>query len=222
MRTKIPRCALALLGLALVGTAQAQWKWLDSAGQVNYSDHPPPVSVPATRILSQGGTMRAAQAVQAAGAAGTAGGGGSAGGVARDAAATPDVRANATSGSAGAPAQQAASGAPAGAPASAAPGAGSSAAPAKPRTAAERLNDLRKQQALKETAEREAAQLQRAQAGVAKWCEELQGRARTLESGMRMARVEADGEQAVLSDEERASQLQGIRRDLAAQCASGT
>ena len=236
MRTKIPRCALALLGLALAGSVQAQWKWLDAAGQVNYSDHPPPVSVPATRILSQGGTLRAASAAPAAAAATSAGaslaataGSGAAGGAAQDAAAAPDGRATASpaaagspSGSpAGSPVQQAASAAAGASPASGAPGKAEGAAPARPRTAAERLNELRKQQALKEAAEREADQLKRAQAGVAQWCEDLRGRARMLESGMRVARVDASGERSFVSDDERAAQLEAIRRDLDAQCAPG-
>lgn len=201
MRTKISRCALGLLGLALAGSAQAQWKWLDAAGQVNYSDHPPPVSVPAARILSQGSTLRAASEAPAAvpGTSADANAGSdSARGAAKDASTAPDGR-EAT-----------------------APGKSDVAAPAKPRTAAERLNELRRQQALKEAAEREAEQQQRAQAGVAQWCEELRGRARILESGMRVARVDSGGERSFVSDDERAAQLRAIRRDLDAQCAPGS
>ena len=171
MRTTIPGCALALLGLALAGQAHAQWKWLDAGGQVNYSDQPPPLSVPAGRILSQGSSLRSAPSLAAA-----------------------------------------------------APGSAAGAAPAagRPLTAAERLNEMRKQQALKEAKEREAEQQQRAQAGTAQWCEELRGRERLLASGMRVARVDASGDQAFMGDEERTAQLQAIRTDLETHCAAGS
>lgn len=211
MRTTIPGCALALLGLALAGHAHAQWKWLDAGGQVNYSDQPPPLSVPAARILSKGSSLRTAPALAAtagSGAARAAGPG---------QAAAADGSAPVPASAAGAP-TQAASTAPG------APGSGVNAAPAAggPLTPAERLNEMRKQQALKEAKEREAEQQQRAQAGTAQWCEELRGRERLLASGMRVARVDASGDQAFMGDEERTAQLQAIRTDLETHCAAGS
>lgn len=45
--------AVALIagGCALAGTALAQYVWIDGSGVKQYSDMPPPVSVPAARIL---------------------------------------------------------------------------------------------------------------------------------------------------------------------------
>ena len=45
----------ALLGLALALPAQAQWKWRDKNGQTQYSDLPPPPTVPEQDILSRPG-----------------------------------------------------------------------------------------------------------------------------------------------------------------------
>ena len=44
---------LCVLGLSLAGTAAAQWKWRDAQGQVQYSDRPPPQSIPARDILGK-------------------------------------------------------------------------------------------------------------------------------------------------------------------------
>lgn len=42
-----------MLGLSLAGSVAAQWKWRDAQGQVQYSDRPPPQSVPARDILGK-------------------------------------------------------------------------------------------------------------------------------------------------------------------------
>ncbi|MCX7659106.1 DUF4124 domain-containing protein [Caldimonas sp.] len=44
--------ALALM-LASAGPVWAQWKWKDSSGKVQYSDRPPPASVPDRDILQR-------------------------------------------------------------------------------------------------------------------------------------------------------------------------
>lgn len=52
--------ALLVLSLALLaGAAQAQniWKWRDANGVMQFSDHPPPNSVPAKDIVSRPGTQ---------------------------------------------------------------------------------------------------------------------------------------------------------------------
>jgi hypothetical protein len=43
----------AFLGLTLALPASAQWKWRDKAGQTQYSDLPPPPSVPESDILQR-------------------------------------------------------------------------------------------------------------------------------------------------------------------------
>jgi hypothetical protein len=44
---------LCAFGLSLAETANAQWKWRDAQGQVQYSDRPPPQSVPVRDILGK-------------------------------------------------------------------------------------------------------------------------------------------------------------------------
>ena len=60
------RCRLAVLSLALVGTAlalpaAAQWKWRGANGQIQYSDLPPPPGVAEKDILQRptAATLRA-------------------------------------------------------------------------------------------------------------------------------------------------------------------
>lgn len=47
------RTAAAVLCLLLASVAQAQWKWKDGSGRVQYSDTPPPRSVPDKDILQR-------------------------------------------------------------------------------------------------------------------------------------------------------------------------
>jgi hypothetical protein len=47
------RTAAAVLCLLLASVAQAQWKWKDGTGRVQYSDTPPPRSVPEKDILQK-------------------------------------------------------------------------------------------------------------------------------------------------------------------------
>jgi hypothetical protein len=60
----VPLCAAALL-LAL-GDAQAQWKWREANGRIQFSDRPPPASVPERDILQRPAAARAAAAAAAA------------------------------------------------------------------------------------------------------------------------------------------------------------
>lgn len=64
---------------------------------------------------------------------------------------------------------------------------------------------------------REQAEME---AKVSKACDEMHGEIRTLESGMRITRVTKDGEREYLSDEERASRLDTIRRSVKESCKS--
>ncbi|MGH8806577.1 MAG: DUF4124 domain-containing protein [Noviherbaspirillum sp.] len=59
----LKKCALAALALTAFGlpyAAHAQYVWLDERGTKQYSDLPPPSSVPSNRILSRPGTTSAA------------------------------------------------------------------------------------------------------------------------------------------------------------------
>lgn len=44
---------IALIGLVLAASAQAQWKWRDARGNVQYSDLPPPPGTPDKDILQR-------------------------------------------------------------------------------------------------------------------------------------------------------------------------
>src|SRR3954467_14381885 len=65
--------AAALIGALLALPAEAQWKWRDKSGQTQYSDLPPPLTVPEQDILSKPSGARGrtspAQAAAAAQAA---------------------------------------------------------------------------------------------------------------------------------------------------------
>jgi len=64
-------CALALL--ALTPLAQAQWKWKDADGRVQYSDRPPPPNVADKDILQRPSNVtRIAATPMATGASGAA------------------------------------------------------------------------------------------------------------------------------------------------------
>lgn len=52
---------VALIVLSMTGTAFAQYVWVDEKGVKQYSDMPPPASVPASRILKHRGGVPAAQ-----------------------------------------------------------------------------------------------------------------------------------------------------------------
>ncbi|MFX8195565.1 DUF4124 domain-containing protein, partial [Acinetobacter baumannii] len=42
---------IVIVGLLLAASAQAQWKWRDAKGNVQYSDMPPPPGTPEKDIL---------------------------------------------------------------------------------------------------------------------------------------------------------------------------
>lgn len=44
---------VALVGLMLAASAQAQWKWKDAKGNVQYSDRPPPIGTPDKDVLQR-------------------------------------------------------------------------------------------------------------------------------------------------------------------------
>jgi len=52
------RLIVCLALLALAGTAQAQWKWRDASGNVQYSDLPPPAGVAEKDILQRPANQR--------------------------------------------------------------------------------------------------------------------------------------------------------------------
>lgn len=67
--SKLVPALLALLMLAAAPLAQAQWKWRDASGKVQYSDLPPPQGTPDADILQRPPAARRAIEVRALGAA---------------------------------------------------------------------------------------------------------------------------------------------------------
>ena len=53
MRSRSLMVVLVVLGAALALPAEAQWKWRDKSGRVQYSDLPPPASVAEQEILQR-------------------------------------------------------------------------------------------------------------------------------------------------------------------------
>lgn len=66
IRIHLPQLLVSALALvSLAGNAGAQHVWLDEKGVKQYSDMPPPPSVPASRILSQSGSRTPASQAEA-------------------------------------------------------------------------------------------------------------------------------------------------------------
>ncbi len=69
-----PLLCTVLIGLfaSLAPTAQAQWKWRDADGRIQYSDRPPPAGTPARDVLARPAAPPVPTARPAAGATATA------------------------------------------------------------------------------------------------------------------------------------------------------
>jgi hypothetical protein len=85
---------------------------------------------------------------------------------------------------------------------------------ASPPTLAERDADFRKRAAQREADEKKAAQEASRKAASTENCEIARASARALDSGMRISHVDAKGEKAFLTDEERAQRLERARKVL--------
>jgi hypothetical protein len=112
--------------------------------------------------------------------------------------------------------------APGTAPPTATAGKPASNATAAPPTPENRLADLqmrlKQQEAQRAAAERKEQEAEQKAALRNQACADLASGIRTLESGMRVVTVNAQGEQEFLSDEERAVRLERLRRDQRALC----
>ncbi len=164
------RCLVVFAMAGACAQAMAQYVWLDEKGVRQYSDQPPPPSVPNSRIL-RGKGMPAAPAP-------------------------------------GAPEAAAANGAVN--PAS------NSTTPAKTATPsiAERNAEFNKRRAQRAADEKKAADQQKLAEQKKLNCERAASYKRSLENGMRVARTNANGEQVILNDEQRAQELQEANRML--------
>lgn len=156
----------ALAALALLSAcagAMAQYVWTDEKGVRQYSDRPPPASVPANRILRGPGVAPPSSAAIPAPAA--------------DAATRP--------------------------------------AP----SVADRNAEFNKRRAERAEKEKKDAEQEKLAEQKKQNCQRAANYKRSLESGMRMARVNANGEQVILDDAQRAQELQEASRVLES-CAS--
>lgn len=160
-----PIAGLALL--AVTAAANAQYMWIDEKGLKQFSDRPPPPSVPAKRVLKAPGRSLTIDSPE-----------------------------------------------PAAEPATAA--AASASAPKAAPTTAERNADFNKRKGEQAEQARKAGEEAQRKSALAANCEANRKHQALLESGARIATVEANGEQGFLSDEARARQLAATRRALGA------
>lgn len=164
MRSALCRSLLFVVtALAVLTPAQAQWKWRDAQGRIQYSDRPPPHNVAEKDVLQR----PSAQAQLAA--------------------------------------------PPKAAPASAA---ASAVAPAvrDAQLEARKLQTEAQEQAQRRADEEKLARQRKEN------CERAREYARTLDSGMRIARVNAQGEREVLDDEQRAVEASRTRDVMNSEC----
>lgn len=90
-----------------------------------------------------------------------------------------------------------------------------------PRTLAEREQAMRKRLQEREKAERKAEDDARRASEIARACQDRAADLRVLESGARVATVDARGERSFLSDEQIAGRADALRRALAEECRRG-
>ncbi|MBL8471257.1 MAG: DUF4124 domain-containing protein [Rhodocyclaceae bacterium] len=86
--------------------------------------------------------------------------------------------------------------------------------PAARRTLAERERDLRKQQADRDQADQKAAKDKADAEARSRNCEDARGYLRTLESGERVVRHDANGERSFLDDEQRAADIARTKKAI--------
>ncbi|HMN64466.1 MAG TPA: DUF4124 domain-containing protein [Burkholderiaceae bacterium] len=99
------------------------------------------------------------------------------------------------------------------APAAAAPAAAAS------RSWAEKEQDFRKRAAEREEAERKQREEREQTARAARACQDARSALRTLESGMRVSTIDANGERHVIDEAERARRIDAARQEIGRSCA---
>lgn len=163
MRPALFRSALvAAMALSVLLPAQAQWKWRDAQGRIQYSDRPPPHSVPDKDVLARPSAQTMAAPPPAAPASGPA------------SAVMPGVR--------------------------------------DPQLEARKRQGEADEQAQRRAEEEKVARQRKEN------CERAREYARTLDSGMRIARVNAQGEREVLDDDQRAAEVAKTREVVTSEC----
>jgi len=159
---------LAVLAAALLALpAEAQWKWRDKGGHVQYSDLPPPPGTPDQDILGRP-TPSARRTMQI----------------------LPVAASSASAAASGALA---------------------------PRTTDPELEAKRKK-AEADAAAKNKAEEQRIAAARAENCSRAKAQLTTLESGIRLARSNANGEREFLDDKQRADETRRTKDVIASDC----
>ncbi len=98
------------------------------------------------------------------------------------------------------------------------PASGGAAETGKAKSWAERALELRRRDAEREAARNKEEARERELAARTQLCDGLRGEERTLQSGVRIASVNRQGEPIVIDDEERAARLEAIQRDIKTHC----
>ncbi|MBX9899574.1 MAG: DUF4124 domain-containing protein [Burkholderiaceae bacterium] len=140
----------------------AQWIWLDEKGSKQFSDQPPPASVPKNKILKSPGRASLEPSTES-----------------KDAAASSPEKLQ------------------------------------KPVTTASKNEDFLKRRAEQEEKDKKAAGEQQAKAEKDKACERARTYKQSLESGIRIASVDKNGERNYLDDAKRAQELAEVNKNLA-------
>lgn len=153
--------SFALITILSCNLSFAQWIWIDEKGSKQFSDLPPPASVPKNKILKSPG--KTAQAPE------------------------PDTNAAASN----------------------------TEKLQKPVTTASKNEDFLKRRAEQEEKEKKLAAEQQASAEKAKNCDRARTYKQSLESGIRIASVDKNGERNYLDDAKRAQELAEVNKVLA-------
>ena len=195
-RNLLQNCLFGLIAGVVSHAALAQYAWVDERGVRQYSDQPPPKSIPKARILQQPAESLRSNApalpattpavTRAGDSAGEAITKGQSGGVAAVPAAT-----------------------------AATPAGVAAATPKLPLTTADKNADFLKRKAEAEEKEKKQAEEARQAAAKSRQCEQARSYASSLQSGERIAVTGKDGERSYMSDEKRQQESAEARRALA-------
>lgn len=189
MKAALALTMAMLLSVALPAAA-TQWKWRDATGRVQYSDRPPPHGVADKDILARPSVSSTPGTVSAP--------------------STPSTVSTAS-------APSAASGA---ASSVASPASGASAAGRSASSAgrSDPVQEAKRREAERAEAAKQKAEVEKQAFVRAENCQRARAHLRTLEDGMRIARVNARGEREILDDKSRAAEIDRARAVIVSDC----
>lgn len=200
----------ALLSTVTISDAAAQaWKWRDASGRVVYSDLPPPAGAAVTLMTTPPGLRAGWVPGSSARKAGADAGGNSSGG---------DASLATSAGGAAAPASGAVAATPGSAQASAEGNSNANQAAARPVSYVEKERLQRKEKEAQLEAAKKKEDEAKQLAERKRMCDDVRASLVTLDSGIRMQTVGADGERTVMDDDMRARKRAEIEKSLATHC----